>query len=85
MNSGKDALEYLDKNSCDIVFTDIGMPEMNGWELADIIRNRFGNKIKIVIVSGWNVEEKDKEINKIDFIMQKPFTLEELEKIFLQV
>ena len=85
VNSGKDALEYLDKNSCDIVFTDIGMPEMNGWELADIIRNRFGNKIKIVIVSGWNVEEKDKEINKIDFIMQKPFTLEELEKIFLQV
>ena len=85
VNSGKDALEYLDKNSCDIVFTDIGMPKMNGWELADIIRNRFGNKIKIVIVSGWNVEEKDKEINKIDFIMQKPFTLEELENIFLQV
>ena len=84
VNSGKEALEYLDKNSCDIVFTDIGMPVMNGWELADLIRDRFGNKIKIVIVSGWSVEEKDKEANNIDFVLQKPFTLEELKQVLLK-
>ncbi|MDB4091278.1 response regulator [Crocinitomicaceae bacterium] len=83
VNSGKNALEYLDKNSCDIVFTDIGMPEMNGWELAAAIRNKFGNKIKIALVSGWDVEEKDQQEHGIDFVVQKPFTMKELQEIFL--
>ena len=85
LNSGKDALEYLNNNVCDIVFTDIGMPEMNGWELTRAIKNKFGNKIKIVLVSGWNIEEKDKEAHGVDFVLQKPFTLKDLEKIFLDV
>lgn len=81
-NSGKDALDYLNENTCDIVFTDIGMPEMNGWELADAIRSKFGDKIKIAIVSGWAVEDKLKEEHKIDFVLQKPFTFKALEEIF---
>ena len=59
------------------------MPEMNGWELAAAIRNKFGNKIKIALVSGWDVEEKDKQEYGIDFVVQKPFTMKELQKIFL--
>jgi len=85
VNSGKEALEYLNNNKCDIVFSDIGMPEMNGWELASAIKNKFGNKMKIVLVSGWSIEEKEKETNGIDFILQKPFTLKELNKIFMDV
>jgi PAS domain S-box-containing protein len=83
VNSGKNALEHLDQNSCDIVFTDIGMPEMNGWELADAIRNRFGNDITIALVSGWDVEAIAKDQHGIDFVLQKPFTLKELDKVFL--
>jgi PAS domain S-box-containing protein len=81
-NSAKNALEYLNKNSCDIVFTDIGMPDMNGWELADAIRSKFGDKIKIVIVSGWAVENKLKTQHNIDYALQKPFTFKALEEIF---
>ncbi|MFT6921227.1 MAG: PAS domain S-box-containing protein [Crocinitomicaceae bacterium] len=85
VNSGKDALEHLNNNTCDIVFTDIGMPLMNGWELADAIRNKFGSKIKIAVVTGWEIEEKVKEENGIDFVLQKPFVMEELKKIFLVI
>ena len=85
VNRGKDGLEYLNKNTCDIVFTDIGMPEMNGWELAKAIRDKFGNNKKIVIVSGWAVEETTKKEHGIDFVLQKPFTLKDLENIFLNV
>jgi PAS domain S-box-containing protein len=84
-NSGKDALEYLNKNTCDIVFTDIGMSEMNGWELIAAIRNDFGNQIKIITVSGWNIDEKAKEEHTIDFVLQKPFTIDRLEKLFLEL
>ena len=84
-NNGKDALEHLSKNTCDIVFTDIGMSGMNGWELIAAIRNDFGNQIKIITVSGWNIDEKTKEEHTIDFVLQKPFTIERLEEIFLEV
>lgn len=84
-NSGKSALEYLNKNTCDIVFTDIGMSGMNGWELIAAIRNNFGNKIKIITVSGWNIDEKAKEEHTIDFVLQKPFTIDRLEKLFLEL
>lgn len=85
VNSGKKALEYLEKKSCDIVFTDIGMPKMNGWELADAIRSKFGDKIKIVAVTGWNIKEKVQEENAVDLFLQKPFTLEDLKKTLGEV
>ena len=82
-NSGNNALEYLSKNHCDIVFTDIGMPEMTGWELADAIRNELGNKIKIVVVSGWDIEEKVKNKHDVNLTLQKPFAMEQLKKLLI--
>jgi CheY-like chemotaxis protein len=84
-NSGKDALEYLNKNTCDIVFTDIGMSGMNGWKLIAAIRNDFGNQIKIIRVSGWNIDKKTKDELTIYFILQKPFTIDRLENLFLEL
>ena len=84
-NSGKNALEYLNKNTCDIVFTDIGMPGMNGWELIAAIRKDYGRKTKIITVSGWSIDEKAKEEYEIDFVMQKPFTKDTLEELFLEL
>ncbi|MFT5306820.1 MAG: CheY-like chemotaxis protein, partial [Chitinophagales bacterium] len=81
VNNGKKALEHLNNNNCDIVFTDIGMSNMNGWELADEIRSKFQNEIKIVVVTGWDVKEDLKEKHKINFVLQKPFTMKQLQKI----
>jgi len=37
-NSGREALELLLKNDVAVVLTDVSMPRMNGFELADMIR-----------------------------------------------
>ena len=34
---GAEALEFLKKNKADVIFTDIQMPLLNGFELADIL------------------------------------------------
>jgi signal transduction histidine kinase/CheY-like chemotaxis protein len=81
VNSGKKALASLNTKNYDFVFTDIGMPNMNGWELADRIRRKFGSNIKIVIVTGWSISEKTKSEHAVNFILQKPFVLEELEGV----
>jgi CheY-like chemotaxis protein len=83
--SGYDALEHLKENNCDIVFTDIGMPEMNGWELAEAIQIKFEKKIKIIAVTGWDIDQKVKEEQSIDMVLQKPFTLAKLKKLFLDL
>ena len=85
VNSGKKALAHLENNPCDVVFTDIGMPEMNGWELIDVIRSKFGDTIKIIVVTGWEVEEHVKKEKEIAIVLQKPFSLEALKKAFLSV
>ena len=85
VNSGKKALEYLEKNECDLVFTDIGMPKMNGWELAEAIKAKFADQIKVIAVTGWNMKEKVQEENSIDLFLHKPFALADLENVFLNL
>ncbi|MGB0973701.1 MAG: ATP-binding protein [Flavobacteriaceae bacterium] len=85
VNSGKDALTYLSENNCDVVFTDIGMPEMNGWELAKEIRARYGDTIKIIAVTGWEIDDATKTQHEIDCVMQKPFDVIKLKQIFAEL
>ena len=66
-------------------FTDIGMPEMNGWELAEAIQIKFEKKIKVIAVTGWDIDQKVKEEQSIDMVLQKPFTLAKLKKLFLDL
>ena len=48
--NGKELIEYLQKLSIDLVFLDINMPEMNGLETAQWIKNHFSG-IKVVILT----------------------------------
>ena len=84
-DGGKSALLLLNQNKYDVIFTDIGMPNMNGWQLADAIRTKIGNKIKITAVSGWDIDENTKNKHDVNFILQKPFTKKELEKILMHI
>lgn len=81
MASGaKEAIGYMDKNKYDVVVTDIGMPEMNGWQLAEVIRLKFGPDMKIAVASGWGAQIKEKDLEKhgIYYMLEKPFTIAKL-------
>ncbi len=39
-NNGKEALELLEKNDYDLVFMDVQMPEINGYEATRLIRDK---------------------------------------------
>ena len=61
VNSGKKALECLLKHDVAVVLVDVCMPELDGFELASMIRNhpRF-QKTAIILVSGILVEDVDR-------------------------
>ena len=77
--NGTRGLELFEKGSFDLVFTDLGMPDMSGWEVAKKIKNIDG-KVPIVLVTGWNVEIEDdeKKNNHVDKIIQKPFQVDQV-------
>jgi response regulator RpfG family c-di-GMP phosphodiesterase len=52
-NDGIEALAYYEKEDIDLIITDINMPNMNGIELIENIRNS-DNEISIIILSSHN-------------------------------
>ena len=51
-NGGKKALEIISSNKVDLVITDIIMPEMDGYELANVILQHYP-EMKLQLVSGF--------------------------------
>src|SRR5947199_8432288 len=49
---GHQALSLFENGNFDAVFTDIGMPDMNGWELSRAVRQRNHN-IPVAVITGW--------------------------------
>jgi PAS domain S-box-containing protein len=49
--NGKIAIEKLQNNSFDIILMDLQMPEMNGFEATDYIRNKMDLKIPIIALT----------------------------------
>ena len=74
--SGAEALSALDGNPVDLVFTDQGMPEMNGRLLAKKIRGRFRELPIILLTGDTDAGDTDTDVSKV---MAKPFKLDALE------
>jgi PAS domain S-box-containing protein len=57
-HDGTQALALADANQPDVLLLDIGMPGLNGYELAAEVRRRpWGNRAVLVAVTGWGHEE----------------------------
>ena len=50
-SNGKIAIEKMQTNAYDIILMDLQMPEMNGFEATDYIRNTMNSKIPIIALT----------------------------------
>jgi PAS domain S-box-containing protein len=81
--SGKQAIQLMQDNQFDVVFTDIGMPEMNGWQLAKYISEQFNQRVTVIIVSGWGADINEEQIksHNVLTVISKPFDMNQIESI----
>jgi two-component system CheB/CheR fusion protein len=74
--SGREALGALQDFDPDVIVSDIGMPTVNGWDLAREVRRTTGGKRPVLIaISGQYTKGSDKvlaEMNGYDFYLIKP-------------
>jgi len=86
--SGDIALALFDQyeGKIDAVFTDIGMPEMSGWELVNEIRER-SKTLPLAIVSGWAdaISIESRNSVKADWVIAKPFDIDKISDIAQQI
>ncbi len=74
--SGPEALEVLQAESFDLVFTDQGMPEMSGRELARAIRSAMPGLPIVLLTGDTDAGTPDSDVS---LVLAKPFRIEELE------
>ncbi len=79
---GQAALDAMEKESYDLVLTDMLMPDMDGVELITEIRRRNPEQIIVAMSGGWHApKESYLQIAKlygVEGIIPKPFNREKL-------
>lgn len=75
-STGSEALSMFPTNDYDIVFTDFGMPEMTGAELARELKEEDPD-LPVILLTGYT--ETETAIDEVDGILSKPFKRGELE------
>jgi len=68
VNSGAEALKALDEAAAEVVLLDIGMPGMDGYEVARRIRQRAEFKdVRLVALTGWGQDEDRRRSSEAGF------------------
>jgi CheY-like chemotaxis protein/nitrogen-specific signal transduction histidine kinase len=80
--SGKEGLEIFQNQAPDLVITDLGMPQMSGWEVATTVK-KVNPTTPVILMTGWGVTLDSDEVRKkgIEMVITKPFQIAELQKI----
>jgi CheY-like chemotaxis protein len=81
---GPQALAAFDAHEPQVVLLDIGMPEMDGFEVARRIRRRLtGRDVALIALTGWG-QEKDRQRSRsagFDHHLIKPVEVEVLQAL----
>lgn len=86
LKDGREALEYIERNSVDVIVTDIKMTFVSGLEVAKYIYEQKP-EIKVVLISGYKEFEFAQQAIKynVEHYILKPTKLNELTAIFSDI
>ncbi len=77
--SGKEALEVLEKEEVHVIVTDMRMPEMSGLELLKIVKEKYPQIVRLVLSGYTQITTLLTAINQGEIFkfITKPWKLEE--------
>lgn len=79
VEGGREALQKVSTGDFDLVFTDLAMPEMDGWETARAIhKSRPGLPVVLVTGYGATAQPPSGELDLVAGIIGKPFDFDQV-------
>src|SRR5690625_2016534 len=84
---GRSALELDQEVSPDLVLIDMGLPDMTGLKLGQMLRQRNGNRQRLIAFTGFSSEDYRKQAQQAGFndFYLKPMGLDEMEQTFTTI
>jgi len=73
---GREALRSFEQANYDLVIIDLGMPDINGWEVARAIKAMRAS-MPVLLVTGW-ADAVDAGAGRVDAVIKKPFDMTKL-------
>ena len=82
---GPEGLRLLEANQFDLLLTDLGMPGMSGWDVAQAVKKRLP-RLPVVLVTGWgdHIDSSRLAGTGVDLVLAKPYTLSDLRAGLIQ-
>jgi GAF domain-containing protein len=74
---GREGLACFEATHYDVVLTDVGMPDLDGWEVARAIKSSRADT-PVLLLTGWADAAEPAAAVRVDGILKKPFALDEL-------
>lgn len=84
---GREGLSYLASNPelVDVVISDLGMPDMTGWDVAREIQGKWP-RLPVGLITGWGETEiTQEEPGRVNFVITKPFDKALLRQTMLEI
>ena len=76
--NGEEALAVFDPRAHDVVITDLGMPKVNGWEVAERIKTAAPST-RVFLLTGWGERVAAGEGSRfVDQVIAKPISADAL-------
>jgi len=79
---GMEAVEMIRRETPDIVLADIRMPNMDGIELARIVKSEHP-QVKVILMTAYSSPQTIAQARRegVDDYLEKPFTKDQVERI----
>jgi CheY-like chemotaxis protein/two-component sensor histidine kinase len=81
-DDGMSGLARFRESAFDLVMTDLAMPGMSGWQVAQAVK-AARPQVPVILVTGWGVEVQADELQShgVDRVMTKPFRFEDVQEV----
>jgi len=82
VGSGREAIAAVLKSHFDVVVTDLGMPDVNGWDVARYV-HRIDPGVRILVLTGWGdsaaPDADNEEVSAaVERVLAKPIDIDDL-------
>lgn len=90
-NKASEGIKILKKTKPDVILCDLGMDDMNGWEIGKIVKDHYAKtrtkKVPFILYTGLDIPLDSQKLKEsgVDRIVNKPVSCEQIERIVQEI